>query len=169
MINWKNTTYPSTFIGLSDELAKVRSMLSADVYNKNTEKYRGNQEHEIRSLGIFAELVARHILDNNKGVKYKAAPLVEDRPVVEADIIMQGIGELNYIDVKGVRSKGNALRVNFKAHNNPKKKVTHYLFIQPLNALYARFCWYKYEDINDWDIVMSTYTKCYELKIKKHN
>tara|TARA_R100000655_G_scaffold5935_4_gene17656 strand:- start:247 stop:756 length:510 start_codon:yes stop_codon:yes gene_type:complete len=169
MTNWKNTTYPSTFIGLSDELAKVRSMLSANVYNKNTEKYRGNQEHEIQSLGIFAELVARHILDNNNGVKYKAAPLVEDKPVVEADIIMQGIGELNYIDVKGVKSKGNTLRVNFKAHNNTNKKVTHYLFIQPLNALYARFCWYKHEDVSDWDIVMSTYTKCYELKIQKHN
>ena len=169
MIKWKNTTYPSTFIGLSDELAKVRSMLSANVYNKNTEKYRGNQEHEIQSLGIFAELVARHILDNNNGVKYKAAPLVEDKPVVEADIIMQGIGELNYIDVKGVKSKGNTLRVNFKAHNNTNKKVTHYLFIQPLNALYARFCWYKHEDVSDWDIVMSTYTKCYELKIQKHN
>ena len=23
--------------------------------------------------------------------------------------------------------------------------------------------------VNDWDIVMSTYTKCYELKIQKHN
>jgi len=169
MIKWKNTTYPSTFIGLSDELAKVRSMLSADVYNKNTEKYRGDKEHEIQSLGIFAELVARHVLDNNKGVKYKAAPLIEARPVVEADIIMQGIDEYNYIDVKGVRSNGNTLRVNYKAHNNHNKKVTHYLFIQPLNPLYARFCWATHEDVSKWDVVMSTYTKCYELKIQKHN
>tara|TARA_R110002012_G_scaffold281365_1_gene470404 strand:+ start:1195 stop:1704 length:510 start_codon:yes stop_codon:yes gene_type:complete len=169
MIKWKNTTYPSAFIGLSDELAKVRSMLSADVYNENTEKYRGDKEHKIQSLGIFAELVARHILDNNKGVKYKAAPLIESRPVVEADIIMQGIDEYNYIDVKGVRSNGNTLRVNYKAHNNPNKKVTHYLFIQPLNPLYARFGWATYEDVSKWDVVMSTYTKCYELKIQKHN
>ena len=69
MIKWKNTTYPSTFIGLSDELAKVRSMLSADVYNANTEKYRGDQEHQIQSLGIFAELVARHLMENNKGIR----------------------------------------------------------------------------------------------------
>jgi len=169
MIKWKNTTYPSTFIKLSDELAKVRSMLSADVYNENTEKYRGSQEHSIQSLGIFAELVARHILDNNKGVKYEAAPLIEKRPVVSADIIMQGIGELNYIDVKGVKSNGNALRVNFKAHNNNKKKVTHYLFIQPLNPLYARFCWFKHEEVSNWDLVMSTYTKCYELEIPRKN
>ena len=169
MIKWKNTTYPSILIGLSDELAKVRSMLSAQVYNENTEKYRGDKEHKIQSLGIFAELVARHILDSNKGVKYKAAAILEKRPVVEADIVMKGIGEYYYIDVKGVRSNGNTLRVNFKAHNNPNKKVTHYLFIQPLNALYARFCWATYEDVNDWDIVMSTYTKCYELKIQKHN
>ena len=169
MIKWKKTTYPSTFIKLSDELAKVRSMLSADVYNKNTEKYRGKQEHSISQLGIFAELIARHLMENNNGIKYKAAPLLEERPVVEADLIMQGIGEMNYIDVKGVKSEGNALRVNFKAHNNPKKKVTHYLFIQPLNALYARFCWVTHEDVTKWDLVMSTYTKCYELKIQKHN
>ena len=99
MIKWKKTTYPSTFIKLSDELAKVRSMLSADVYNKNTEKYRGKQEHSISQLGIFAELIARHLMENNNGIKYKAAPLLEERPVVEADIIMQGIGEMNYIDV----------------------------------------------------------------------
>ena len=162
---WKKTTFPSTFIKLSDELARVRSMLSADVYNKNTDKYRGDQEHRIQSLGIFAELVARHILDNNRGIKYKAAPLIEKNPVVEADIIMQGIGELNYIDVKGVKSTGNALRVNYKSHNNPNKKVTHYLFIQPLNAIYARFAWAKHEQVSDWDVVMSTYTKCYELKL----
>jgi hypothetical protein len=169
MIKWKNTTYPSTFIGLSDELAKVRSMLSADVYNKKTEKYRGSQEHTIQSLGIFAELVARHILENNKGVRYKAAPLIEKRPVVDADIVMEGIEEFNYIDVKGVRSGGDVLRVNFKAHNNTQKKVTHYLFIQPLNPLYARFCWFKHEDVTDWNVVMSTYTKCYELIIPKNN
>ena len=58
-------------------------MLSANVYNKNTEKYRGNQEHTIQQLGIFAELVARHILDNNDGVKYEAAPLIDEKPVVE--------------------------------------------------------------------------------------
>ena len=73
MIKWKTTTYPSTFIRLSDELAKVRSMLSADVYNINTEKYRGDQEHKIQSLGIFAELVGRHLMENNKGIRYKAA------------------------------------------------------------------------------------------------
>jgi len=169
MIKWKNTTYPSTFIGLSDELAKVRSMFSAEAYNENTEKYRGKQEQSIQQLGIFAELIARHLMENNKGIKYKAAPLIERSPVVEADITMMGIGSMNYIDVKGVRSGGDTLRVNFKAHNNPKKKVTHYLFVQPLNALYARFCWVTHEDVTKWDLVMSTYTKCYELKIQKHN
>ena len=165
MIQWKKTTYPSTFIKLSDELAKVRSMLSANVYNKNTEKYRGDKEHKIQQLGIFAELVARHILDNNNGVKYEAAPLIDEKPVVEADIILQGIGELNYIDVKGVSTGGDTLRVNYKAHNNPNKKITHYLFIQPINAIYARFCWFKHEDVTQWTVVMSTYTECYELKI----
>ena len=48
MIKWKKTTYPSTFIKLSDELAKVRSMLSADVYNKNTEKYRCKETKQFK-------------------------------------------------------------------------------------------------------------------------
>ena len=169
MIKWKNTTYPSTFIGLSDELARVRSMLSANVYNKNTDKYRGDKEHSIQSLGIFAELVARHLMENNRGIEYKAAPLIDKQPVVEADIIMKGIGEYNYVDVKGVRSKGNALRVNYKAHNNPKKKITHYLFIQPLNGLYARFCWFTHKEVSDWNVVLSTFTECYELEIQKNN
>ena len=169
MIKWKQTTYPSTFIKLSDELAKVRSMLSADVYNENTDKYRGDKEHSIQSLGIFAELIGRHLMENNKGIQYKSAPLLEKKPVVEADIVMKGIGENNYIDVKGVRSNGNMLRINYKAHNNTKKKVTHYLFIQPLNALYARFCWVTHEQVSKWSVVMSTYTKCYELEIQKHN
>tara|TARA_R110000824_G_scaffold1834_7_gene9117 strand:+ start:993 stop:1502 length:510 start_codon:yes stop_codon:yes gene_type:complete len=169
MISWKNTTYPSSFIGLSDELAKVRSMLSADVYSKGTDKYRGEQEHSIQQLGIFAELIARHIMDNNRTIRYKAAALIEKKPVVDADIIMQGVDEINYIDVKGVRSEGNALRVNFKAHNNIQKKVTHYLFIQPLNGLEARFCWFTHKEVGDWDVVTSTYTDCYELEIPKPN
>ena len=169
MIKWKNTTYPSTFIRLSDELAKVRSMLSADVYNINTEKYRGDQEHKIQSLGIFAELVGRHLMENNKGIRYKAAPLIEKRPVVEADLVIEGIGEYNYVDVKGVKSNGNALRVNFKAHNNPKKKITHYLFIQPLNGVHARFCWFTHEQVSKWTVVISSFTDCYKLEIQKHN
>ena len=169
MIKWKTTTYPSTFIGLSSELAEVRSMLSANIYSKGTDKYRGSQENSIQQLGIFAELIARHLMENNKGVKYKAAPLLDKTPVVGADIIMQGIDEVNYIDVKGVKSDGRRLMVNFKAHNNPKKKVTHYLFIQPLSALYARFCWITHKQVSEWDVAMSTYTKCYELLIQKHN
>lgn len=169
MVEWKKTTYPSTFIGLSDELAKARSMLSANVYNKNTDKYRGEQEHKIQQLGIFAELVARHILDNNRGVQYKAAPILESGPVVGADIILKGIGEINYIDVKGVKTGGDTLRVNYDAHNNPNKKVTHYLFIQPINALQARFCWVLYKKVSNWNVVMSTYTKCYEYKLSQEN
>ena len=123
MIKWKKTTYPSTFIKLSDELAKVRSMLSADVYNKNTEKYRGKQEHLYLKLGIFAELIARHLMENNNGIKYKAALLLEKRPVVEADLIMEGIGEINYIDVKGVKVLEMPLESILKPITTLKRKL----------------------------------------------
>ena len=58
MIKWKNTTYPSTFIGLSDELAKVRGMLSADVYNKNVSKNR-NMSSRFKKLDTM--IIEKHI------------------------------------------------------------------------------------------------------------
>lgn len=77
----------------------------------------------IQSLGIFAELVARHIMENNKDVRYKAAPLIEKRPVVEADIVMQGIGELNYIDVKVLKVMEMPLESILKPITTLKRKL----------------------------------------------
>ena len=107
--------------------------------------------------------IASIVVNRNDGYKdFK-------RGIIHFKLMDETFDEINYIDVKGVRSEGNALRVNFKAHNNPKKKVTHYLFIQPLNGLHARFCWFAHKEVSKWVMVMSTYTECYELEIQKHN
>tara|TARA_R110000803_G_scaffold25845_2_gene61707 strand:+ start:266 stop:778 length:513 start_codon:yes stop_codon:yes gene_type:complete len=168
MIEWTEIKYPSIFVKLADEIANLRTFHSKHVYKKGTEKYRGEQEHSISMLGILSELIARHHLET-QGLNYEAALLVDENPIVAADIIMNGLG-INYkIDVKGLKSNSDFLRINYKAHNNPKKDITHYLFIQPLTNTEARFCWAKNEQIKDWEVIESTYTKCYQKKINDEN
>ena len=127
-IKWDETDYPSIFIRLSDELAKVRSKLSESVYKEGTEKHRGEKEHSISQLGIFGELVARHIMEI-KGIDYTEAPIIDFSPVVEADIVLHNeFGDDYLIDVKGLKTKATYFRVNYKSHNNSNKPVSHYLF-----------------------------------------
>ena len=59
------------------------------------------------------------------------------------------------------------LRVNHKAHNNPRKIITHYFFIQPITKTKAKYCWVSHKELNSWEIVESTYTKCYQKKINE--
>ena len=166
MIEWEETNYPEMFITLSDELAEIRSKLSKDVYKEGTDKYRGDDEHRISQLGIISELIARHMLIKS-GYDCDFAPILDLTPVVECDIVMSAYSDIYRIDVKGVKSKGKTLRINHSAHNNKKKKVTHYLFIQPINTTQARYCWFLHKDIVKWDIVDSTYSKCYTKGIER--
>jgi len=166
MIKWNKTPYPSTFIRLSDELAKVRSKLSKDVYKEGTDKFRGNQEHSISQLGILGELIARYIMDSKK-MNYTEAPLIDLNPVVEADIVIHNdFGDDFFVDVKGVKSDAKHLRVNYNSHNNPRKNVTHYLFIQTIDSTEARYCWATRKVVDVWDVEKSTYTDCYQVEIK---
>lgn len=164
MIEWTEMIYPSSFVDLSDELAHLRTFHSKHVYKKGTEKYRGNQEHKISVLGILSELIARHHFEETDQ-KFQVAPLITENPVVGADIILNGFGEEYLIDVKGTKASSKYLRINFKAHNNPNKKITHYFFIQPLTRKKANYCWVKYDQVKDWNVIESTYTKIYQHEI----
>tara|TARA_R110000787_G_scaffold15090_13_gene46702 strand:- start:113 stop:610 length:498 start_codon:yes stop_codon:yes gene_type:complete len=164
MIEWSELKYPSSFVALADELAHLRTFHSKHVYKKGTEKYRGNQEHKISVLGILCELIARHHFEESDN-NIRVAPLITENPVVGADIILEGFGEEYLIDVKGTKSSSNFLRINYKAHNNPNKKITHYFFIQPLTKKKANYCWVKFDAVNDWDVIDSTYTKIYQHEI----
>ena len=90
-------------------------------------------------------------------------------PFPDTDIILDGIGQEYLIDVKGVKSQSEYLRVNYKAHNNPRKLITHYFFIQPVSRTKANYCWVPHTELNSWEIVESTYTKCYQKKINEEN
>jgi hypothetical protein len=163
---WNEMEYPRCFVTLADELATLRTMHSKHIYKEGTEKYRGDKEHKISMLGILAELIARHHLEDGEN-QISVAPLVEENPIVGADITLYGIGEDYFIDVKGVKKSSEYLRVNYKAHNNPNKKITHYMFIQPITRQRANYCFVTKEELNDWEIVESTYTKCYRKKINE--
>ena len=165
-MNWKPTTYPRCFLALADELATLRTFHSKHIYKEGTESHRGEQEHKISMLGILAELIARHHFEE-ADLNFTSAPLVEANPIVGADITLDGIGEEYLIDVKGVKSQSEFLRVNYKAHNNPRKVITHYFFIQPISKTKANYCWVPYNELNSWEVVESTYTKCYQKKLNE--
>jgi len=164
LINFKEFEYPSCFVDLADELAHLRTFHSKHVYKKGTEKYRGEQEHKISMLGILAELIARHYF---KDSDIEVAKLIDENPIVDADIILHGIGETYLIDVKGVKSKSKKLRINFKAQNNTNKEISHYFFIQPITRNKARYCWIPHADVFSWNVIESTYTKVYEKEISE--
>ena len=160
MKEWSEISYPKFFIKLSKELSSLRSKLSKNIYREGTEKYRGDKEEKISHLGVLAELISQNYLTETD-LHFTSAPIVDVNPIVECDIKME-----NYlIDVKGVKNKDTKLRVNFDAHNNLKKEITHYLCIQILSSSTARYKWFSYEEVSDWNVIKSTYSKCYAIDI----
>ena len=156
--------YPKMFHSLAEEMALLRTKLSKDVYHKDSDKFRGTDEHRISTLGILGELIARHSLEE-QGLEYKAAPLVDIKPVVEPDIVMPN----KTIDVKCVRYSNKIFRINADAHENKSKRPTIYWFIQPdIKNLVAGSYYFDAVDIDDeWEKVRSTYTEVYEFNKNK--
>jgi len=155
IINKGTYAYPAMFHKLANELAALRSELSKSYYTKDTEAYRGNQEHEISTLGILSELIARHYLDE-KNTKYKAAPIVWIKPLPEPDIKI----DITTFDIKGMK-KDNIFMINHKAHNNPDKKPNWYWFVYPNNDYTATHYIVNSKTVDNWEIKQSTYTKIY--------
>ena len=160
MKEWSEISYPTFFIKLSKELSVLRSKLSENIYKEGTEKYRGDKEEKISQLGVLAELIAQNYLTETE-LHFTSAPIVDTAPVVECDIRMDDY----LIDVKGVKTKDTKLRVNYDAHNNSDKQITHYLFIHITSSDKARYKWFSYKEVSDWDIIHSTYSKCYAIDI----
>lgn len=148
------------FVSLSKELSVVRSKLSKNVYKEGTEKYRGEKEGKISQLGILAELIAQHLL-TEQDLDFVSSPLIDLQPVVKCDIKVNVYEQDYKIDVKGVKKDDDTLRVNYDAHNNDKKSITHYLFIHILSSTKAGYKWFSHSAISDWAVVQSTYSKVY--------
>ena len=151
--------YPVMFHKLADELAYLRSELSKNHYNEDTETYRGNREHEISKRGILAELIARHYLDENN-TKYKSAPIVWTSPVPEPDIKI----DITTMDIKGMNKK-NIFMINYIAHNSPFKKPDWYWFVYVNQDYTATHYLTKSTNVDSWQVKQSTYTKVYYKEI----
>ncbi len=160
MKDWKEIIYPKFFVSLSKELSLLRSKLSEDVYKEGTSKYRGSQEEKISQLGMLAELIAQNYL-TEQDKSYQSAPLVDLSPVVGCDIEM----EEYKIDVKGVKKEDNKLRVNYEAHTNLEKDISHYLFVQVISSSEARYKWFSVQEVSRWKVIQSTYSKCFATDI----
>ena len=157
--------YPPMFHELADELAKLRSKMSKDVYKKGTEKYRGNREHEISARGIMGELIARDYL-SYRPIKYKAAALVDFKPLVEPDIVLLDVPHSPNIDVKCAKEDATMFYVNEGAFNNTDKKIDIYWFVKlEKNFQASHYVVYDKEVGSQWELKELTYTKAYCAKI----
>ena len=146
-----NISYPKKYEDVAHKLAKIRSELSSNVYKEGSEKYRGDKEHWVSVTGILAELVARHYLVQNN-IKYKATPFIDIQPIPDADLILEYPDVNFYIDVKGVPKQVNEFRVNYDAHKNEDKLVTHYWFVKFLGNQKANLTFFEWENIEFWKV-----------------
>jgi hypothetical protein len=130
--------------------------------NEQAPKYkRGNLQ--VDQLGCKCELIAQFYFWN-KGVRYKSDQMLGGRAMPNYDIEAAGLK----IDVKGIWSYQNELRVNYDAHNKDKN-VTHYLFIQPvkdtLDNEHANWWLYGKKSIDDWFVKELKYSKAYTKQL----
>lgn len=157
--------YPPMFKELADELAFLRSKMSKDVYKKGTDKYRGEREQEISSRGIIGELIARDYL-SLRPVRYSAAKLVDFKPLVEPDIIMQTDIGMAKIDVKCSKIEATSFMINQSAHENEKKQMDFYWFVKLEPNFEASHYLVKDTEVTqDWKIKEMPYTNVYIKEI----
>ena len=152
---------PQWIFSLADELAASRSKISAGIYHSGTDKFRGEREHTISSLGIRAELTVRYKVWNNpNSCDVNFAPIIDTGPVVGADMVHNG----ETYDIKGAERSKGYLMVNYDAHNNPEKSCDWYLFVI-FNDNQAEIKKVHYTQISQWPVINSTYTKVYKWQI----
>jgi hypothetical protein len=117
-------------------------------------EYKRPDEYNVR--GALGELIVNEYL-KTKGKNYIPNSFKGDKPLAEHDVLVDYRFK---IDVKTIAKHTKVFSVNYDAHNNPKKHVTHYVFVKLLGNnecdIYA--CQKKYIDNCDlWEI--ETYTR----------
>lgn len=145
---------------IANDLSKLRTKLSKDIYNIKTDKYRGDQEKRISFYGILGELIIWEYLTDRQ-INFKPAPLVDLKPSVGADIFL----EKYKIDIKTIPPEKNQLHVNKSAHDNISKDITHYTFVNIIGAGTAELLTIPKNEVDQWDIIKSKYTEVYKKDI----
>lgn len=137
--------YPAFLHKIAEKIGKMRTAQAARVREKFPEYDRGHLNHIIDVNGALAELIFADYL-NCQGVKYTTTLL--DRGSDEFDFHVEDY----FIDVKYVSSR--ELRVNCKAHRK-KDKVTHYVFIEPIDDYHANYYRVDYRMVDKWKVKKS--------------
>ncbi len=153
--------YPNLINEQALYVGGLRDVTNAYMNEKAPKYKRGNLQ--VDQLGCKCELIAQfHFW--NKGVNYQSDQMLGGQAMPNYDIEAAGLK----IDVKGIWSYQNELRVNYDAHNKDKN-VSHYMFIQPvsesLENCHANWWLYGKKNINDWIVKELKYSKAYTLDL----
>lgn len=147
--------YPAYLHKMAERIGRMRTAACEQIRAKNPEYDRGRINHIIDVNGALAELIFADYL-NCQGVQFTTTLI--DRGSDEFDFHVEGGF---FVDVKHVSS--GELRVNQKAHHK-KNKVTHYVFIEPIEGYRANYYRVDYRVVKKWQ-VKSAFTPFYSLTI----
>mgnify|MGYP003676048372 CR=1 FL=1 len=161
--------YPPLINEQSLYIGKMREATNVYMHQKNPKFKRGNIP--VDALGCQCELIAQYYFWNKK-CSYESDQMLGGKPISNYDIkVINTKDGLTYkIDVKGLWSEQDELRVNYNAHIKDKN-ISHYMFIQPLSSdLFnedANIWLCKKENIDKWSLKELKYSKAYIEKINK--
>jgi hypothetical protein len=118
---------------------------------------------KVSQLGCKCEMIAQYFFWSHK-YKYDATQMLGVDPIKDCDIKVNGMR----IDVKGLPSNLDKVRVNERAHNKDKN-TSHYLFVRPdddtLDCQMAEWWLYSHEEVTKWDLVDLKFSKAYQKEI----
>jgi len=156
--------YPKLFDHLSLELANDRTKGMHQNY-KHKNYYWGDKTRELNEQGILAEMIAQYYFQT-LNIDFKALSYLGTQPEVEADIVISD----HKIDVKFIPHYGKLLIVNYNSHNNTKKLIDKYMFIQPLKNTTngyndAKIWFFDHSEVCSWSIENDFKTKVLKFKL----
>lgn len=146
--------YPAHLHSMAERIGRMRTLQCEQLRAKHSDYDRGHLNYQVDVNGALAELIFADYL-NCQGVEFTTTILDQGRD--DFDFHVKGD---YFIDVKYVSSR--ELRVNRRAHN--KKKVTHYIFIEPIGDYKANYYRVPYGMVSKWK-VKESYTPFYYLEL----
>jgi hypothetical protein len=154
--------YPVYLVELAQDIAKIRSALSKDVYSEGTDKHRGGREHTVSTYGVLGELIAHHVIhakfERGEIYAYKFAPLVDFSPVFEPDYWYQMSKDSPTLSVDVKCTNRDFWSINKSSHDN--KECDYYMMIKTALDGKALVEFILHSDVNLWE-VKSSYTEYY--------
>ena len=154
--------FPREYGDIARDIARLRSIVSGNVYAPGTDRYRGDKEERISWLGVMGELIGNYYLkkskENGKVAYYECAPLLSFKPEPGPDFIITTAwykGSTYRLDVKC--TDGDVFNINRRNHDSNKdrsyrEQIDSYGLIKLLDDNHASFEFVSHNDVNLWEI-----------------